>query len=251
VTGSSKNDLPGMGDRLAARLRPEGSPLMYQSWGSLLFMHWRVDPEILIPLLPERVSIDTFHGSAWVAITPFTLWNVRPIFVPPLPWVSDFHEINVRTYVHVDKVPGVWFFSLDASATLPVIGARALFHLPYYDSKIKFVQTGNTIDCTMKREAAERSARFKATWLIGDSMPESVPGSMEFFLTERYCLYTQHKEVVYRCRIHHRPWPLQRALVDEYETDLFEANSIGSPLEEPILHSGGPVDVEVWPLEKA
>ena len=241
--------VPQIADRLAARLRPEGSPLMYQSWGSLLFMHWRFPADVIKSLLPERLSVDLFHGSAWVAITPFTLWNARPKFTPPLPWVSDFHETNVRTYVHVDGVPGVWFFSLDASSTLPVLGARALYHLPYYDADIEFIRRDDRVDYRLTR-SAERPAHLIASWTIGDSLPEALPGSLEFFLTERYCLYAEHKDELYRARIHHRPWPLQSALLENLETDLFAANELPEPVEEPLVHSGGPVDVEVWPLHK-
>jgi uncharacterized protein YqjF (DUF2071 family) len=242
--------VPHVADRLAERLRPSGSPIMYQSWDSLLFMHWRIPEEVLRPLVPDRLGIDLFHGSAWVAITPFTLWDVRPVFTPSLPWISHFHEINVRTYVHLDGEPGVWFFSLDANRTLPVLGARTVYHLPYYDSEIDFARKEDTIDFSLKRPAANGDAQFAARWSIGPGLPESVPGSLEFFLTERYCLYAEHKGELYRARIHHKPWPLQSASLDHYETDLFQANGLPHPNEEPVVHGGGPVKVEVWPIEK-
>jgi uncharacterized protein YqjF (DUF2071 family) len=242
--------VPHVADRLAERLRPTGSPIMYQSWGSLLFMHWRMPEEVLKPLLPDRLEIDLFHGSAFVAITPFTLWDVRPAFTPRLPWLSHFHEINVRTYVHLDGEPGVWFFSLDANRTLPVLGARAFYHLPYFDSEIEFKRTEDTVDFAMKRPADAAKIDFTARWNVGNALPEALPGSLEFFLTERYCLYAEHKGGLYRARIHHRPWPLQAASLEHYETTLFAANSLPTPDEDPIVHGGGPVKVEVWPLEK-
>jgi uncharacterized protein YqjF (DUF2071 family) len=241
---------PGMADRLKMRLRPRGSPLMYQTWDSLLFMHWRVPEEVLKPLIPARLSIDKFYGSAWLTVTPFTLSNVRPIYTPPLPWVSDFHEINVRTYVHFDGDPGVWFFSLDANSTLPVLAARAVYHLPYHDAEIRFENNNGRVDFAMDRSSGQPSAHFDARWSIGNGLSESVPGSLEFFLTERYCLYAEHKGELYRARINHRPWPLQAAALDRYQTDLFQANSLPVPDEDPTVCSGGPVKVEVWPLEK-
>jgi uncharacterized protein len=119
--------LPGVDDRLSMRERPAKAPIMYQSWGKLLFMHWQMSAEALRRLIPSRLSIDTFDGKAWAGLTPFTIWDARPILMPPLPWLSDFHELNVRTYVHLDGVPGVWFFSLDANSMAAVIGARTFF----------------------------------------------------------------------------------------------------------------------------
>jgi uncharacterized protein YqjF (DUF2071 family) len=223
---------------------------MHQSWGKLLFMHWQLPVKKLRPLIPERLEIDTFEDMAWIGVTPFTVWDARPVFTPPLPWVSEFHEVNVRTYVHLDGVPGVWFFSLDANSLVAVTAARAFFRLPYYYASISLDQEGETIIYTSRREGGETSAEFSATWKIGADLPKSKPGSLEFFLTERYCLYTSNEERLYRCRIFHQPWPLQEAGLSAYESDMVEADDIPTPEGEPLLHCGGPVSVEVWPLEE-
>ena len=89
---------------------------MHQNWGKLLFMHWPIAAELLRPLIPAQLEIDTFEGSAWIGVVPFTMWGIRASFLPPIPGTSAFHELNVRTYVHCNGVPGVWFFSLDAPA---------------------------------------------------------------------------------------------------------------------------------------
>jgi uncharacterized protein YqjF (DUF2071 family) len=242
---------PNVTERLLARERPADSPVMYQSWGDLLFMHWRVPVESLRRLLPGRLEIDTFEGEAWVGVTPFTLWGVRPAYTPPLPFVSEFQEINVRTYVHLDGVPGVWFFSLDANSTVAVAGARTLFRLPYFYADIKREQTAETTIFMSSREGdAAPHASFGATWLAGDELPEAEPSTLDFFLTERYCLYTADSAGLYRARIHHRPWPLRRVRVETYRSTMVEAAGLPAPAGTPLLHHGGPVDVEVWPLEK-
>ena len=240
---------PGLADRLSARERPAGSPIMYQSWGKLLFMHWAMPADALRPLIPERLQIDTFDEQAWVAITPFTLWDARPVFAPPLPWISDFHEINVRTYVYFDGVPGVWFFSLDADSLIAVMGARSLFHLPYYKADIHLEQQGQTIIYTSSR-SGDAGAQFNATWTVGDDLPKAEPGSLDFFLVERYCLYVASGEKLYRCRIHHQPWPLQRAQLATLQSSMIEADGLPTPAGPPLLHGGGPVNVEIWPLEE-
>jgi hypothetical protein len=235
-------------DRLSIRQRPKGVPLMEHHWGKLLFMHWPIAARQLRPLIPERLTIDTFDGRAWIGITPFTLWDVRLSFTPPIPWLSDFHELNVRTYVHLDGVPGVWFLSLNTNSMTTVIGARTLFHLPYFNASIDLAQEGKRIDYDLLRTDDE--ARFEATWMIGDPLGEAEPDSLEFFLVERYCLYSTDGENLYRSRIHHRPWPLQQAEVSEFTSTMIEADGLQTPKGEPLLHYAEALEVGIWPLEK-
>src|SRR5438477_2611898 len=105
---------------------------MEQTWNDLLFAHWPITPEVLRSLVPEALQLDKFDGRCWVGVSPFYMTGVRPRFAPPIPGVSAFPELNVRTYVSVDKKSGVYFFSLDAASRLAVWTARATFHLPYY-----------------------------------------------------------------------------------------------------------------------
>jgi uncharacterized protein YqjF (DUF2071 family) len=242
---------PDLSARLAARERPGGSPLMYQTWGKLLFMHWPVPVAVLRPLIPPALSLDLHEGRAWAALTPFTLWGLRPRFVPELPGISRFHELNVRTYVHHRGVPGVWFFSLDAARLLPVLGARRLFHLPYHQAQMTLEERGATIDYRSRRLGhPPRPAEFRALWAPGAALPRAAPGSLEFFLVERYCLYAEHRGRIFRARIHHVPWPLREATVSEWTSTMFEAAGFATPGGAPLLHNGGPVRVEVWPLER-
>jgi uncharacterized protein YqjF (DUF2071 family) len=245
-----KGRSPHVSDRLHLRERPTGSPIMHQSWGKLLFMHWQTPIHSIRRLIPERLTVDTFDGEAWISLTPFTIWDARPIFTPPLPWLSDFHEINVRTYVSLGGVPGVWFFSLDANSMVAVMAARAFFHLPYYNASISLEQEGETVFYNSTREDAGPPARFNATWIIGSDLPQARPGSLDYFLVERYCLYTSDGGKLYRCRIFHQPWPLQEASLTTYDSSMIEAGGLPTPEGEPLLHCGGPVNVEVWPLEE-
>src|SRR5258707_5264670 len=138
-------------DRLVLRTRPVGPSLMRQYWGKLLFMHWAIDAELLRPLVPSQLSIDTFDGKAWIGVVPFTMWGIRASFLPPIPGTSAFHELNVRTYVHFNGVPGVWFFSLDAVNRLAVWGARTFYHFPYYNAEKSLGQEGKTINYSSMR----------------------------------------------------------------------------------------------------
>ena len=167
----SRSTEPAAVDRLSIRERPEGTPLMEHHWGKLLFMHWALEPELVRPLVPEGLTLDTFEGRAWVGVTPFTLWDVRLSFTPPAPWLSDFHELNVRTYVHREGTPGVWFFSLNTNSLTTVVGARALYHLPYFNSSIDLEQDGQVIYYDLRRTSSERGGEFHAAWRFGDELP--------------------------------------------------------------------------------
>lgn len=244
-----KEPRPETIDRLSARTRPEGRPLMRQTWGKLLFMHWRVEESLLRPLVPERLTIDTFNGSAWVAVTPFTMWNVRLSFAPPVPGLSSLHELNVRTYVHADGVPGVWFLSLDANSRAAVTAARTLYHLPYFNAAIELEQRGGQITYDLAR-TDDPPAEFHAAWRPGANPHFAKPDTLEFFLVERYCLYSSSGERLFRARIHHEPWPLRDASLDALDSTMIESHGLPTPHGDPLLHYAEELDVDIWGLEE-
>lgn len=262
-------------DRSSIRTRPSGVPIMHQNWGKLLFMHWPIEAEVLRPLIPSQLSIDTFDGKAWIGVVPFTMWGIRASCLPPIPGASAFRELNVRTYVHHDGVPGVWFFSLDAANSLAVWGARTFYHLPYFNAEMFLRQEGNAVTYSSARTDDQTYAQFferdvegfsadfgsdqfqnlppaklNMSWKIGEPLPESKPGSIEFFLTERYCLYAWHRRELVRSRIWHKPWPLRTATVDACESTMIESLGIPQPQGAALLHYADSIAVDIWPLKK-
>jgi uncharacterized protein YqjF (DUF2071 family) len=238
-------------DRLSIRQRPEGRPIMHQTWGKLLFIHWPIDAALLRPLIPKQLELDTFDGSAWLGVIPFTMWGIRAAFLPPIPGTSAFHELNVRTYVHFNGVPGVWFFSLDAASRLAVWGARKFYHLPYFLAHMSLDQIGATISYSShRRDDHGPPAELQARWSIGEPLPTSIPGSLEFFLTERYCLYSEHHNGVFRARIHHQPWPLRNATLSSLYSTMIESLGVPTPSGNPHLGYAEKLSVEIWPLKK-
>jgi uncharacterized protein YqjF (DUF2071 family) len=239
-------------DRLSIRARPPGWPVMYQTWDKLLFLHWPVAAERLRPLIVPWLSLDTFEGQAWVSVTPFTMRGIRPVLLPPLPVVSQSHELNVRTYVHLDGVPGVWFFSLDASNTLAVLGARAAVGLPYFRARMRLQEKHASIQFTSTRaHPGAPPARFEGTWARGEPLPSPPPDSLDFFLVERYCLFTTHWGRLYRVRIFHRPWPLRRVERLSFTSTMLESQGLPTPPEAPRRHAQGePLRVGIWPPER-
>ncbi len=240
-----------MPSRLDISGRPPNQPLMHQSWGKLLFIHWPIDERLLRPLIPSALEIDTFDGQAWIAEVPFTMWDIRafPPYVPAVPGLRAMHELNLRTYVHCAGVPGVWFFSLDCNNAAAVLGARTLYYLPYYNAEIELQQQTAKINYSSKRTDSP-PANFQASWEIGDSLPESAADSLEYFLTERYCLYSQHHGNLYRSRIHHPRWPLRKATLGSWSSEMTTPLALPRPREEPLLHYAEELSVEIWPLQK-
>jgi uncharacterized protein YqjF (DUF2071 family) len=222
---------------------------MHQDWGKLLFMHWRVDENVLRPHIPDSLEIDTYGGSAWMAIAPFTMWDIRafPPFVPAVPGLDSMHELNVRTYVHHDGEPGVWFFSLDTNSRAAVLAARTFFHLPYYHADIE-LEGKQKIKYRLDRRD-DPPAAFKAEWRVGEPLPQSQPGSREFFFTERYLLYAENRGELYRARIYHEPWELYEAELTDFSSTMFEASGLAQPKTDPIVHYAEEISVDIWLLE--
>jgi uncharacterized protein YqjF (DUF2071 family) len=247
-------------DRVAATRRPPGSPVMKQSWSELLFLHWPVPEADLRPLVPAALDIDTFEGRAWVGVVPFTVSGARVRFMPPLPFVSSFHEVNVRTYVHCHgRDPGVWFFSLDASNALVVEAAKRLYKLPYRSAHIEMgVAEADPATTSPQRRLVEFTSRriagdppdLDVCYGAGDFPRPATPGTLEHFLVERYILYSSDKDGLYRARVHHAPYPVQAGVVDALRREsLVGAAGIQRPDKEPLAHYASRVDVDIWPLE--
>jgi uncharacterized protein len=223
---------------------------MHQNWGKLLFMHWRVDPNLIRHLVPDALELDLYGDSAWIGIVPFTMWDIRalPPFAPAVPGLAEMHELNVRTYVHYEGVPGVWFFSLDVNSLIAAKAARAFFHLPYHHAEIEF-SGKRSLKFRAARTSGGADAMFRADWTVGEELPKAQPGTREFFLVERYCLYAESDGDIYRARIFHEPYPLREATVKSYETNLFDVNRLPTPKTEPIIHYAEEVNTDIWYLE--
>ncbi|MGH9174548.1 MAG: YqjF family protein, partial [Vicinamibacterales bacterium] len=188
---------------------PDGPWVMTQRWHDLLFMHWPLAPQVLRPLVPAALPLDTYDGRAWIGIVPFWMSNVRPRLVPPIPGLSRFPELNVRTYVSLDGKPGVYFFSLDAANRLAVAAAR-LIRLPYFHARMSSERRGESIEYASHRiERGAPRASFRARYRpTGDALRDIGHGTLPSWLTARYCLYTVGPDGrPYRLEIDHRPWP--------------------------------------------
>jgi uncharacterized protein YqjF (DUF2071 family) len=236
-------------DRLAPTRRPPGPAAGTQKWRHLLFLHWPVPVEALRPLVPSRLSLDLHDGVAYVGLVPFAMEDVRPAWVPR-PLALDFLETNVRTYVHFEgRDPGVWFLSLDAASRLAVHAARLGWHLPYHYARMdmRLGEAGITYECA---RATPARPRLRARYRPGDPLPASAPGSLQFFLLERYILYAERNGRLFTGRVHHRPYPAYAAEVHEVTDDLVAAAGLPRPAGPPLAHYSPGVDVEVFALHR-
>jgi hypothetical protein len=220
---------------------------MGQTWDDLLFAHYRVSRASLQQVVPDGLEVQEHSGSGWLGVTPFAITGLRARGTPPIPLVSSFRELNVRTYVTRDDKPGIWFFSLDASSRLAVEAARRLYRLPYHHANITLRRRGDEeilYDCSRDEGKA-----FSGTYRPDGDVFQAEDGSLEHFLTERYCLYAQERGRLYRADIHHRPWPLQPAAA---AIDLNTMPPRGIGVEgDPLVYYSARQDVVIWPLESA
>lgn len=227
---------------------PRGPWVMAQTWHDLLFAHWPVDEVRLSSMIPPALELDLFEGRAWVGVVPFRMSGVRPRGVPGLPWISAFPELNLRTYVKRDGRSGVWFFALEAARMLAVTLARSWFHLPYFHARMSCTRKGEAIEYASERiHRGAQPAELRAFYAPLAAVERARAGSLEHWLTERYCLYAADQAgVLRRGDIHHVPWPLQRAEARIERCTLARAHGIELPAIAPHLLFARRLDVRVW-----
>ena len=229
---------------------------MRQTWHDLLFAHWPVSEDQLRASIPPSLEIDTFDGTAWLGIVPFRMSGVRPRHVPPVPGLSAFPQVNVRTYViprpPLPQQPGVFFLSLDADNAVAVSIARRFFSLPYYRAKMSLTDTLQSIQYSSERTHKDAApAYFMAEYASVGGIQSAQPDTLEHWLTERYCLYTtDQRGRLYQAQVHHIPWPLQTAECEIYANSLARSAGIDLPKVDPLLHFSRRLDVVVWPMSR-
>jgi uncharacterized protein YqjF (DUF2071 family) len=222
--------------------------VMAMEWHDLLFMHWPVRPDLLRPHIPPGLELETWEGYAWLGVVPFMMRGVRPRLTPSLPGLSAFPELNVRTYVRRGEAAGVWFFSLDAASPLAVRGARYAFHLPYMDAEMACVGQGDSVGYGSRRtHRGAPPASFVASYRPTGPAYRSAAGSLEGWLTERYCLYAANRRgQLWRGDIHHLPWPLQPAEAELRANHMADQLRLILPAGPPLLHFARRLDVAAW-----
>jgi hypothetical protein len=224
---------------------------MRQSWRHLGFLHWEVETAVLRRLVPAPLGLDTHEGRAFVGLVPFTMLGVRPWWSPPIPFLSRFHELNLRTYVRLDgRDPGVYFLSLEAASRVAVLVARAFWKLPYHFAAMELRHDDGDIRYhSLRRWPGPKPASCRLRYGPRGPTAPAAAGSLEHFLAERYLLYTTSRGRLLRARVRHAPYPLQAGACPELQESLLAAAGIARPQAPPLVHYASGVDVDVLALE--
>lgn len=222
---------------------------MAQTWHDLLFAHWPIAVGKIRPLIPPALKIDTHDGQGWIGVVPFRMTGVRPRGLPPIPWISAFPEINLRTYVELNGKPGVYFFSLDAANPLAVWLARKWFRLPYFYAEMSLtIDRDNIRYASRRRRKTDPPAEFKGGYRPVGGVFQARPGSLEHWLIERYCLYAaDFRGTIFCSDIHHAPWPLQLAEMECEINTMANPHGISLGINPRLIHFAKKQDVLVWP----
>lgn len=216
---------------------PSGGWSYYQEWNDAVFLHWRVDEDILRGWVPEDLEIDVFEGNAWVSLVAFTMEKIRPRYLPHFPPVSNFHEINVRTYVRYKGKTGVYFLSIEGGKTISCYVARKLSELPYRYSKM--VRT--------KGAFQSRNTEFKdvleVRYDIGSKRNDKT--DLDSWLTERYALFQDTRSAINAFEIQHIEWPIFDVKLDKIKMSYprFSELIVGEP---ELSHYSPGVQVIAW-----
>ncbi|BAV09468.1 hypothetical protein SAMN05421788_101903 [Filimonas lacunae] len=227
---------------------PEKQWRYYQEWNSLLFLHWEADAAALEPFIPAGTTLDTFEGKAWLSIVPFTMQKIRPKFLPSFKPVSDFHEINVRTYVTKDGQPGVFFFSIEAQKAVSAFLSRKLSGMPYEKAHIVRAVGGNE----HQYYANNANKQFRLNVAFSVEKANTAKTALDLFLTERYCVYITLDGLLYRYHVHHAPWPLHHITLKDLSLQYKAGHLSVTPDTPPaLIHYSPGVKVVAWNKELA
>lgn len=225
--------------------------VMTQTWDQLLFMHYPVPAEELKRHIPPALELDTFDGNGWIGLVPFAMNHIRMHGMPKVPYGHSFLELNVRTYVTYKGKPGVYFFTLDANHKLAVAAARTIFSLPYVNAEMEMTEKSGRVD--FKSERTHRgypSASFHVEYTPTSNVFTATKGSIEEWLTARYCLWTTKGKRVYRGDIHHREWKLQQAEAEIKMNKLATFLPDSYFTRDPLLLYSASIRAFVWALKR-
>jgi uncharacterized protein YqjF (DUF2071 family) len=234
---------------------PDGGWTMHMSWEQLLFAHWPIKPEVMRERIasacggwPEKLELDTLDGEAWLGVVPFTMARTGLWWWPTALGPHSFHELNVRTYVKHGGKPGVLFFSLDAASPMAVFTARKWFHLPYHNARMDLGLEKEVVRYdSLRTHRGSPPAKFRGTYGPDGNVYRSEQGTLERWLTERYCLYSvDRRNRVWRGEIHHEQWPLQKAHAKFDHNEMAACHGLTLPDTKPLYHYVKRIDVVAW-----
>jgi uncharacterized protein YqjF (DUF2071 family) len=241
---------PNWQQRLDIRQRPSSKPVMHQDWQDILFMHWKIDPQEIQKTLPQGLFVDTHEGDAYVSLVAFIMNDVRLCLLKFMPGLGDYIEVNVRTYVHDGNGnTGVWFYSLDLDSYLGSKIARTAYSLPYIYTHLKGTKSGQQVEIEGHRSHENVFMNFTYE-PISSKYSVVDTSSLDFFLIERYALFTKRKGTVFIGRVHHEPYRISPARITHYSSNLLESHGFSTSEPIDLYHYTPGVTVDIFNLRK-
>jgi uncharacterized protein len=229
---------------------PGGRWRWRQRWDSVLLLHFRVAAAALGPLVPPQLTVEEADDSAWVSLVPFRMRNVRPRYLPAIGPLSNFTELNVRTYVRAAGKPGVFFLGIQARGALVAWLARTLSPLDYRSAALDWQAARSPETAALDPGAVSfRSPLLDVDFASGDALAPERRKPLDIFLTERYCLYAPTPTGVVRLNVHHLPWPLVEPRVRLLRNEALRSLGAKNPLQPDLVHLSPGVEVAGWPSE--
>lgn len=221
---------------------PQGNWIYYQEWNRALFLHWAVPYELLRKCVPSSLNIDTFEGNCYVSLVAFTMEKIRPKYLPPVSYISDFDEINVRTYIDNDGKKGVYFLNIEAGKTISAFIAKAISGLPYEKANIQ--RTEKSYHSNNLKKGFTLNAEFEVKEIMVDKT------ELDKWLTERYCLYLDQENKLYRYDIHHKEWEIKKVDIKSLNVDYKIGEINLNTLQPNLTHYSEGIKVIAWKREK-
>ena len=216
---------------------PTGRWRYYQEWNKAIFLHWKVDSDELRKFVPEEMSIDVFEGQAWVSLVAFSMEKIRPRNLPHFSPVSNFIEINVRTYASYKQKPGVYFLSIEGGRRISCQLAKSLSQLPYRYSEMK---KANNFYCS---EHLQFGDKLEVNYTVGEKVENKT--SIDYWLTERYALFQESPGFISEFETHHIEWPIYEAQIDKLELEYPRFGEMLNKQPDLVHYSPG-VKVIAW-----
>ncbi|RKQ34758.1 YqjF family protein [Oceanobacillus halophilus] len=225
--------------------------MMKQKWKNISFLHWPLSESQLRPFIPKQLTIDTYHGQAWVGMVIFEMESIHLRGIPKYSITPNFSEVNVRTYVTYNGVPGIYFLSIDVDNWASVTLAKRWYHLPYHSANISIEKSHESYHYESIRHG---QSQIKGEGMI-HPLPESYiadKDSLDYWLMERYRLYSiNKKQSLYKADIHHKPWSLQKAETTIHRNTILSELTIGLDAFFPaVSHFSSGLDTLFWNIKR-
>ena len=223
--------------------------MMIAREADLVFASWAVAPDVIRPLVPAMLELDTFDEQAWVTVEALTMSTVRVRWLPTPLLSIDMPEIAVRTYVRFRGQRAIYFLSLECPPPFGSTLAQYLFKMPFHDAAVTVTVNGDNYHAeSFRTRRGEPPVQFSVHGRIAGP-PESVQaGGVDEFLLRQTCMFTVGSASdLHRADVTHRTSAVQPFVGMIDVNTLLPACGVPLPATPPRLRYYAGEDAMVWP----